>query len=129
MQQQVKLTSYRDLKVWQLAVDLVTRIYEFTKAYPQSERFGIISQTQRAAVSIPANIAEGHGRDSTKEFLHHISFALGSLAELETLLHVAKQLNYLDSKSLDELLATCDQLGKMLRELQKSLKSKLERNR
>jgi four helix bundle protein len=128
MHQQVKLASYRDLKVWQLSVDLVTRIYRFTKGYPQSERFGLISQTERAAVSIPANIAEGHARDSTKEFLHHISFAFGSLAELETLLYVAKQLSYLDSKSLDELLVTCDQIGKMLRGLQKSLKSKLRRN-
>jgi four helix bundle protein len=119
------LSSYRDLRVWQLGVALVAKTYEATKEFPTTERYGVTSQIQRAAVSIPANIAEGHARDSTKEFLHHISYSLGSLAELETLLHVANQLNYIPTWTLDELTTQCDELGKMIRGLQKSLKSKL----
>jgi four helix bundle protein len=119
-----KLSSYRELKVWQLGVALVTKIYKLTKDFPITERYGVTSQIQRAAVSIPANIAEGHARDSTKEFLHHLSFALGSLAELETLLHVANQLNYLPTWTFDELSDHCNEIGRMLRGLQKSLKAK-----
>ena len=121
-----KLASYRDLEVWQLGINLVASIYEIVREFPISERYGIVSQLQRAAVSIPANIAEGHARDSTKEFLHHLSFALGSLAELETLLHVAKQLNYVPAWTVDEMTTKCDKLGKMLRGLQKSLKARLK---
>lgn len=122
---ETKVVSYRDLKVWQLAVALVTLVYETTKQFPTAERYGIVSQIQRAAVSIPANLAEGHARDSTKEYLHHISYSLGSLAESETLLHVAKQLSFINAETLSALMSRCDELGKMVRSLQKTLKSKL----
>ena len=80
---------------------------------------------RRAVVSVPANIAEGHARDSTKEFLHHISIALGSLAELETMLTLAENLGYCEAAEIVELLQHTDEEGKMLRGLQKTLKQKL----
>jgi S23 ribosomal protein. len=79
---------------------------------------------QRAAVSVPCNIAEGHARDSTKEYLHHVSIALGSLAELETQLILADRLTYLSNGRLEETLSETEELGKMLRGVQKSLKVK-----
>ncbi len=81
---------------------------------------------RRAAVSIPANIAEGHARDSTKEFLHHISIALGSLAEIETLLVLAESLGYGDSTTILALQKNTNEEGKMLRGLQKTLKSRTD---
>jgi four helix bundle protein len=80
----MSVQSYRDLRVWQLAMDFVAGIYELTKEFPDRERYCLISQLQRSAISIPSNIAEGHARDSTREFLHHISIAMGSLSEAET---------------------------------------------
>ena len=74
--------SYNDLQVWQRGMDLVARIYELTRVVLQKEGYALSNQMQRAAVSTPANVAEGHARDSTREFLHYISIALGSLAEL-----------------------------------------------
>ena len=78
------VNSYRDLRVWQKAMDLVVTSYEVAKQFPQSELYGLVSQIQRAAVSIPANIAEGHGREHLGDYLHHLSIANGSLMELET---------------------------------------------
>jgi len=75
---------YRDLLVWQKAMDLVVQRYEITKGFPSEEKFGLVSQMRRAAVSIPSNIAEGHGRRSEKEFANHLWIANGSLMELET---------------------------------------------
>ncbi len=80
----VSVKSYRDLETWQKAMDLVQEIYLETKSFPKEETYGLSGQMRRAAVSIPSNIAEGQGRDSTKEFLHHLSIAYGSLCELET---------------------------------------------
>ncbi len=80
---------------------------------------------RRAAVSIAANIAEGHGRESTKEFLHHLSFSLGSLAEVETLLDIAQRLEYLKPEVVHNFMEHLDELGKMLRGLQKSLRNRL----
>ena len=76
--------SYRQLIVWQKAMELVKYIYDLTKKFPKEELYGLTSQIRRAAVSVPSNIAEGQGRDSTKEFLHHLSIAYGSLMETET---------------------------------------------
>jgi four helix bundle protein len=117
--------SYQQLKVWQLGMDLVVDVYRTTTGLPKSEQFGFASQMQRAAVSVPSNIAEGHARDSTKEFLHHISIALGSLAELEAHLLLAQRLSYITADTLQPLLVRTAELGRMCRGLQKSLKSKL----
>ena len=122
------ITNYRDLKVWQIAVDVVEAVYRLTREFPKHESYGIAQQIQRAAVSVPSNIAEGHARASTKEFLHYISIALGSLAELETQLIVATRLQYLKTQELDSILQQTDETGKMLRGLQKTLMAKARTN-
>ena len=119
------IKSYRDLNVWRQGMDLVDQIYRLTRTYPKSELYGVTSQMQRAAVSVPSNIAEGHQRDSTKEFLHHLSIALGSLAELDTLVEVSERLGYLDRGRKGALSQRIDSIGRMMRGLQKSLKAKI----
>jgi four helix bundle protein len=106
-------------------MDLVEETYRLTQSFPKKEVYALSSQMRRAAVSIPANIAEGHARESTKEFLHYISIALGSLAELETHLILAGRLSYLEERDVSTTLSEADELGRMLRGLQKALKSKL----
>ena len=113
--------KYGDLLVWQKAMDLVTMVYRLTRAFPADEKFGLTSQMQRAAVSIPANIAEGHGRKSTKAYLNHVSIANGSLMELETLLQIAARLEYLENKQLLDALSRTNEIGKMLSGLTRSL--------
>ena len=78
------ITGYRDLVVWQEAMDLVVATYRIAARLPRGEQYGLVNQMQRAAVSVPANIAEGHGRSGCREYLHHLSVARGSLMELET---------------------------------------------
>ena len=116
--------SYRDLEVWQKAMDLVVECYRITKQFPKSETFGLASQLQRAGVSIPANIAEGRARKYTKEFLRHLSIAYGSLAELETHILIAERLNYLDSDHSKELMNRMSIVGRMINGLRKSLDKK-----
>ncbi len=118
------VSSYQQLKVWQLGIQLTRSIYELSQNFPKYELYGLTSQMRRAAVSVPANIAEGHARDSTKEFLHHISIALGSLAEVETMLVLAEGFRYGNSAAIAALLKNTDEEGKMLRGLQKTLKSR-----
>jgi len=120
----VPVKSYRDLLVWQKAVDLVTCCYALTKLLPRSETYGLVGQIQRAAVSIPANIAEGHGRDHLGDYLRHLSIAKGSLMELETHLLIAERLNYLKAAEVNRVLAQCGELGKMLCGLTKKLRAK-----
>jgi four helix bundle protein len=89
-----KPESYRDLIVWQKGITLVKRVYEVTREFPADEKFGLVAQLRRAAVSIPSNIAEGQARHTTGEFIRGISNAEGSLAEVETQLIIAVELNY-----------------------------------
>ncbi len=117
--------NYRDLKVWQNSLQIVGDVYRLTGTFPKHELYGLASQMQRAAVSIPSNIAEGHERVSTKEFLHHLSIAHGSRAELETQLFVCEQLSYADTEVTAKLVSRLEEVGKMLRAMQKSLKAKL----
>jgi four helix bundle protein len=91
----MSVINYKYLKVWQISMDIAEQIYSLTQGFPKQETYGLTSQLQRAAVSIPSNLAEGHTRDSTKEFLHFISIPLGSLAELETQLILAQRFKYL----------------------------------
>lgn len=113
------------LEAWKCAIELVEQIYEASKAFPKTEIYGLTSQIRRAAVSVPANIAEGHGRDSTREYLHHVSIAMGSLAEVETHVVIAARFRYLQQTVGDRLLESTDKVGRILRGLQKSLKQKL----
>ena len=121
----MEVRDYRDLKVWQAGLELAEAVYAVTTDFPKAEVFGLISQLRRAAVSIPSNIAEGHARDSTKEFLRFISIALGSLAELETQLTLACRLGFLERKKLEELTEQTNAIGRMLRGLQNSLRARL----
>ncbi|WGV25544.1 four helix bundle protein [Halotia branconii] len=121
----MSINSYRDLKVWQFSMDLVEQIYCITENFPKHEVYQLSSQMQRAAVSIPSNIAEGHARESTKEFVRYLSITLGSLAELETQVMLAQRRAYIDKEKLIFTLSQTDEIGRMLRGLQKSLKTKL----
>ncbi|MCO6047823.1 four helix bundle protein [Aeoliella sp. ICT_H6.2] len=120
-----RIDSYRDLKVWQLGVEITLSVYNLTKEFPTEERYGLCSQLRRCAVSIPSNIAEGHARDSSKEYLHHLSIASGSLAELETQLIIAKELGYLIAEHLASLLDRCDEESRMLSGLQRSIRHRI----
>jgi len=113
--------KYSDLQVWQKAIDLVTEIYGLTANFPADERFGLVSQVRRAAVSIPANIAEGHGRKSTNAFLNHLSIANGSLMELETHLQISLRLGFVSEKNIAAILPKTDEIGKMISGLRNSL--------
>jgi four helix bundle protein len=117
----MKLKSFRDLRVWQLALELVVIIYRSTKNFPKHEIYGLTSQIQRAAVSVPSNIAEGHTREHTREFLHHLSMAQASLAELETQLEIAVRLNYLPTTEFGPILEHVVSLGKQLYALRNAL--------
>ncbi len=117
--------SYRDLGVWQQAMDFAAQAYELTSDFPDREKYGLTSQLRRSAVSVPSNIAEGHSRDSTCEFLHYFSITMGSLSEAETQVLLAARLGYAASESVESILETSDHLGRQLRNLQKSLKAKL----
>ena len=117
----MKITSFRDLRVWQLGMDLVELIYRLTRSFPRSELYGLTSQIQRAAVSVPSNIAEGHTREHTKEYLHHLSVAQASLAELETQLEIATRLKYVSLGDSGPIVERAGSLGKQLYALRNAL--------
>ncbi len=119
------IRSYRDRNVWQVGMDLAGAVSELTRGFPAQEKYGLASQLQRSAVLIPANIAEGHAKDSTKHFLFHVSVAMGSVAESETHLMRAERFGYGESEAIDRGLELCDRVGKVLHNLQKTLKAKL----
>ncbi len=108
------IRSYRDLQVWQKSMDFVVECYRAAEVFPKSETYGLTIQLQRAAVSVPANIAEGQGRNHTKEFINHLSMAYGSLMEVETHLQIAARLRYIDESLLDRLLLLSNEIGRML---------------
>ena len=117
--------SYRDLLVWQRAMDLVDAVYLLCRTLPASERFGLANQMQRAAVSIAANIAEGHGLGITRSYLYHLSIASGSLAELETELLIANRQHFLTEFDLARMLDSAQEVSVMLRALRTSLKRRV----
>jgi four helix bundle protein len=121
MKKGLEIRSYRDLDVWMHAMKLVEAIYRLARKMPTEERYGMVSQMQRAAVSIPSNIAEGHDRKGAKEFAYHAYVARGSLAELETLLDIAGRLGYLASADLDEVRPSAENTGRLLGGLLRSL--------
>lgn len=117
--------NYRDLAVWQKAMDLAESCYKATKGFPKDELFGLTSQIRTAASSVPANIAEGQGRQYTKEFLNHLSIARGSLMELETHLLLSHRVGLLDESTLQALLTLSDEISRMLSGLRNSLLKRL----
>ena len=119
------MRPHEKLDVWAKAIDFVVTIYKTTESFPKEEKFGLTSQVRRAAVSIPANIAEGAARDSPKEFAHFLSNAQGSASELETELLIAHRLGYLQESVYLELRATLDSIGRMIIGLSQYLKSRV----
>ena len=117
----VKSRSYKDLEVWKLSIELVKEIYRITEKFPPSEIYGLTNQIRRAAISIPSNIAEGQERNSAKEFRQFLAIALGSVAEIETQLIIAKQIHYLTEAEVEPFMASIDRLRKMTRGLIKSI--------
>jgi four helix bundle protein len=115
--------SYRNLVVWNKAMELVTEIYRMTQGFPKEELFGLTSQIRRAAVSVPSNIAEGKGRLSKGEFRQFLGNARGSLAELETQILIAQNLQYLHGAEVNRLLAMVEEVGKVLNGLLSAVKN------
>lgn len=118
--------NFRDLKVWQLGMELVESVYKLSQHFPKSETYGLGSQIQRAAVSIPANIAEGHAMGSTKDFLRFLAIAQGSLAELETHLMLAERIKYVNPAQIGPILNRCSEEARMLRSLRRSVRNRLK---
>jgi four helix bundle protein len=117
------LKSYRDLIVWQKAISLGKKIYTVTRNFPKEEIYGMTQQARRAAVSVAANIAEGQARNGRPEFIHFLGIAYGSLAELETYLILAEHLEFIQSSTLTDLIQDCEEVGRLLNGLLKSLRS------
>lgn len=118
------LQSYQDLRVWQQGMELAAACYEMTRQFPKEERYGMVSQIRRSAVSVPANITEGYGRGSRGEYLQFLQIAQGSLYELETHLLLSKRVNLISAESVVSPLAMCTEVSKLLRALVASLRSK-----
>jgi four helix bundle protein len=112
---------YTDLVAWQKAMDLVEGVYRITKLFPKEEVYGLSSQLRRSVVSIPSNIAEGHCRNGRREFVHHLSIALGSLGEAETQLRIPERLGYLASDESGTLLNASAEVGRIVVGLMHSL--------
>ncbi|PIY11559.1 MAG: four helix bundle protein [Flexibacter sp. CG_4_10_14_3_um_filter_32_15] len=118
------IRTFKDLIVWQEAMELVVEIYKITRQFPKSEIYGLSSQMQRAAVSIPSNIAEGNQRNSIPQYLQFVSIARGSLGELETQIMLSHKLEYLDKKTQDKVILQTEKIGRLMGGLMKSLKTK-----
>jgi four helix bundle protein len=117
--------TYRDLDVWKQGMDLVEESYRATASFPKSELYGLTSQLRRAAVSIPANVAEGHSHKSTRVYLNHLSIAIGSHSELETCIELGFRLGFLASGDRNRVMTTCDSVGRLLSGLYRALARKI----
>lgn len=116
-----RIDSYRDLLVWQQAMDLAVATYKLTKHWPKDELYGLTSQVRRAASSVPANIAEGYGRENTGSYQQFLRIAQGSLKELETHFLIAERVGITEPSSVDLLLQLSESVGKLLRSLIRKL--------
>ena len=117
----IGINSYRDLKVWQAAMSVAERSYRLTQSFPKAEVYGITSQIRRAAGSVASNIAEGHGRENSGSFIQFLRMSQGSLKELETHLLLAVRVRLAAAEEAEPLLQQCDELGRMLRSLIRSI--------
>ena len=120
----MKSSDYRQLKVWQKAMDLTVEIYSLVNKFPREENYALSDQLRRSAVSIPSNIAEGQGRNSDKEFVNFLSIARGSLWELETQIEICERLSYIDSSQKENVFTQTEEVGKMLNALAHSIELK-----
>ncbi len=120
-----KINSFKDLKIWQKSIVLINQTYSLSNNFPSSEKFGLTSQINRASVSVASNIAEGWGRESKKSFIQFLRISRGSLFELDTLLIIAVNQNYLNDSDYDQLLMQINEIGKMINSLIFSIEKKL----
>lgn len=118
------LRNYKELKVWQKSYQLCLDIYKITKAFPNEERYGLISQIRRSSVSVPSNIAEGYGRKTTSEYIHSLYIAYGSNCELETQVQLSYDLGYIKTELIKKLSEDVGEVERMLKALIKSLEKK-----
>ena len=116
-----KIKTYRDLQIWKKGIELVKEIYVITENFPKQELYGLVSQVRRSAVSIPSNIAEGFRRFHNKEYKQFLYVSLGSCAELETQITIAKELKYIQESTEEKLLEILDHIGRMTSNLLKKL--------
>jgi four helix bundle protein len=116
-----KIESYRDLEIWKKGVRFSLEIYKVTSGFPVNELYGLTNQLRRASTSVPANIAEGYGRDSTKNYIQFLRTSRGSLNEVETFLFIAYGLKYIDKENLKEYIKKSTELGKMINSLIKKI--------
>ena len=118
------MKTYRDLQVWQRSMILVTEVYKISKGFPKDEAYGLTSQMRRCAISIPSNMAEGYGRNSTNEYIHFLRIATGSLYELQTQMEISMNLCYLNRDEFDKLYELSREIERMLSSLIRKLSSK-----
>jgi len=123
-EQRIEMSTHKDLIVWKKSIEFVTEVYKITGTFPSEEKFGLVSQLRRAAVSIPSNIAEGAARNHDKEFIQFLSISLGSASEIETQLIIALNLNFISEDMFNELNLENMEIKKMLSGLIKSIKNK-----
>ena len=128
MSDEPRIKSYPDLRVWRDSMALAEMSYRLTRSFPREETFGLSAQIRRAAGSIPANIAEGHGRENTQSFIQYLSVAQGSLKELETHLMLAERVGVAGKGKIQEPLQACEAIGKMDRLLIRSLQEKTRKS-
>ena len=117
------INSFRDLTVWQQGMLLVEDVYQLSRSLPRDERFGLTMQMRRSAISIPSNVAEGFRRWRPQAYCNHVSIALGSQGELETLLEIAARLKYVNGTAAASVRQRIDEVGKMLSGLLRSLEN------
>jgi four helix bundle protein len=122
------MRGYRDLEVWQLAMTLVEDVFTVCRLLPDDQRFGLISQLQRAAVSVPSNIAEGHAKRSGKDYQRHLRIAAGSIAELETQLELCVRLKFITRDDVRTAWSCAQRVAQMLSRLIRSLTPRVSRN-
>ena len=113
----MKYSDYKKLEVWNISMNFVKNLYDLTKFFPEEEKFGLTQQIRRAGVSIPSNIAEGHARNSKKEFVHFLFISKGSSAEVETQLILANKLGYIEDSVCDNFVQELTRISKMLASL------------
>jgi four helix bundle protein len=121
----MSIKDYRELIVWQKAMDLVEKIYHITRTFPREEIYGLTSQIRRAAVSIPSNIAEGNGRNTTRDYIYFLGVAYGSVKEVETQVLIAERLQYVNSTSSTELVNMTGEIARLISGLTNSLNRKI----
>jgi len=118
------MKTHKDLDVWKISIEMVTMIYQITGNFPKEEMYGLTNQMRRSAVSVPSNIAEGAGRNSSKEFVQFLHFAIGSLSELETQLIIAFNLKYISNEQKQKMDVIMNSIFKMLSGLVQSVKKR-----